>query len=169
LLTVIGGKYAMIDYWGRVKRSDKLEAAAILERVECSELADRPWGYLSQGERQRVFIGRALMAHPKLLILDEPCAGLDPAAREQFLDFLQRIARQPDAPTLVLVTHHVEEILPLFTHVLGLRDGKVLGAGPLRPTLTSKFLEQIFRAPCRLTRRSGRYQLAIRTRKGLVA
>jgi iron complex transport system ATP-binding protein len=84
---------------------------------------------LSQGERQRVLIGRALMARPRLLILDEPCAGLDPAAREHFLQFLQRLGRSKNAPTLVLVTHHVEEIMPVFSHVLILKGGEVLATG----------------------------------------
>ncbi len=72
-------------------------------------LADRPWRFLSQGERQRVLIGRALMARPELLILDEPCAGLDPVAREQFLQFLERLSHDAESPSLVLVTHHVED------------------------------------------------------------
>src|SRR6266567_2430676 len=84
---------------------------------------------LSQGERQRILIGRALMARPELLILDEPCAGLDPVAREHFLQFLGRLAHTRSAPTLVLVTHHVEEIIPVFSHVLVLRGGEVLAAG----------------------------------------
>src|SRR6201996_2041179 len=124
LETVISGKYAMIDFWGRASARDRAEARRILEQIECSYLAERPWLVLSQGERQRVLIGRALMARPRLLILDEPAAGLDPAAREHFLQFLQRIGQRPDAPTLVFVTHHVEEIMPVFSHVLILKNGQ---------------------------------------------
>jgi len=120
LETVVSGKYAMIDYWGRITRADRVRARKLLRQVECAHLGDRPWGVLSQGERQRVLIGRALMAQPQLLILDEPCAGLDPAAREHFLQFLQRLGRGNNSPTLVLVTHHVEEIMPVFSHVLTL-------------------------------------------------
>ena len=92
--TVASGRYAMIDYWGKLSRADRVRALRILKQVECEYLAERPWQVLSQGERQRVLIGRALMAKPKVLILDEPCAGLDPAAREHFLHFLQRLGKQ---------------------------------------------------------------------------
>ena len=100
LATVASGKYAMIDFWGRVTRTEKARALKLLAQVECEYLAARPWRVLSQGERQRVLIGRALMAKPRVLILDEPCAGLDPAAREQFLHFIQRLGEHrtfPDA------------------------------------------------------------------------
>ncbi len=159
--TVASGKYAMIDFWGRPKPADRRAARRILSQIECSYLADRPWAYLSQGERQRVLIGRALMANPRLLILDEPCAGLDPAAREHFLDFLQRLARRRGAPSLVLVTHHVEEIVPLFTHVLLLKDGRVCGSGEIKEQLTSASLTAAFHARVRLRRVDGRYALAV--------
>ena len=123
LETVASGKYAMIGFWGRLSRTDKAKAQQLLRQVECEYLAARPWGVLSQGERQRVLIGRALMARPRILILDEPCAGLDPAAREHFLQFIQRLGAQKNSPTLVLVTHHVEEMMPVFSHVLILKNG----------------------------------------------
>jgi iron complex transport system ATP-binding protein len=161
LTTVISGKYAMIDYWGQVKAADRVEAARILRRVEASYLVERPWRVLSQGERQRVLIGRALMAKPRLLILDEPCAGLDPVAREHFLSFLQRLGGQRGAPALLLVTHHVEEIVPVFTHALLLRAGEVIGAGETGRMLTSARLSEVFGATCRLQGRAGRYLLRV--------
>ena len=162
LETVASGKYAMIDFWGPVKRADKLRAREILNQVECGYLENRPWLYLSQGERQRVLIGRAMMADPRLLILDEPCAGLDPVARENFLNFLQRLATSKAAPTLVLVTHHVEEIAPAFSHLLMLKGGQVLAAGPKKKVLTARLLEAAFGAPVRLSSRKGHYALAVR-------
>lgn len=161
LETVASGKYAMIDFWGRVTRAEKAAALKLLREVECEYLADRPWRVLSQGERQRVLIGRALMAKPRVLILDEPCAGLDPAAREHFLQFLQRLGAQKLSPTLVLVTHHVEEIVPVFSHVLVLKSGRVLAAGKKGAVLNSKNLSSAFGARMQLQRTGGRYALKV--------
>jgi len=162
LATVVSGKYAMIEFWGRMSEAERRQGLRILAQIECGHLADRPWAVLSQGERQRVLIGRALMARPCLLILDEPCAGLDPAAREHFLQFIQRLARRRGGPTLLLVTHHVEEIVPAFSHVLVLKDGQVAGAGRKSQVLKSALLSSAFGAKVRLSQRNGRYQLAVR-------
>jgi len=159
LTTVISGKYAMIDYWGRIKSSDRVAAARILRDVEATYLADRRWEVLSQGERQRILIGRALMAKPRLLILDEPCAGLDPVAREHFLAFLQRLGSRRGAPALIFVTHHVEEIVPVFTHALLLRQGRVLASGKKPAVLNSTNLSATFDSPLRLAQKDGRYTL----------
>lgn len=159
--SVVSGRYAIIDYWGRPKRTDAVKARRLLADVEASHLEKRPWAVLSQGERQRVLIARALMADPRILILDEPCAGLDPVARELFLGFLDRLARRPDAPTLVLVTHHVEEITPVFTHALLLREGRTVASGPVGRALTSATLGRMFGHPVRLGRASGRFHLRV--------
>ena len=161
LETVASGKYAMIDFWGRVTPAEKAQALKLLRNVECEYLAARPWRVLSQGERQRVLIGRALMAKPRVLILDEPCAGLDPAAREHFLQFLQRLGAQQNAPTLVLVTHHVEEIMPVFSHLLVLKNGRVLAAGKKAAVLNSKNLASAFAARMQLRRTGSRYALKV--------
>jgi iron complex transport system ATP-binding protein len=161
LQTIVSGKSAMLDFWGKISAADRRRARGILRQIECPALADRPWLFLSQGERQRVLIGRALMAAPPLLILDEPCAGLDPVAREHFLQFLQRLGDSPKPPTLVLVTHHLEEIMPVFSHVLILRGGRSLACGPKRSVLTSAILSTAFQAPLRLLRRGHRYRLKL--------
>lgn len=167
-LVVIGGKYAMVDYWGPVRRADRAEAAKVMRATECEHLAGREWGVLSQGERQRVLIARALMARPAVLILDEPCAGLDPVAREHFLAFMQRLASKriggKNSPTLLFVTHHVEEIVPAITHALLLREGRVTASGPLKTALTSATLTQAFAAPLRLQRKADRFALALSVR-----
>jgi iron complex transport system ATP-binding protein len=164
LESVVSGKYAMIDFRGRATARDRREARRILRDIECAHLEQRPWLVLSQGERQRVLIGRALMARPRLLILDEPCAGLDPAAREHFLQFLQRLGRRADAPTLVLVTHHVEEIMPVFSHVLLLKSGKALAAGEKSLVLNTRLLSVAFNARLRLSTAKGRYALRVAAR-----
>ena len=161
LETVVSGKYAMIDFWGRVTPGDRRAAIRILKQIECMHLAERPWGVLSQGERQRILIGRALMAKPRLLILDEPCSGLDPVAREHFLNFIQRLGRQKNAPALVLVTHHVEEIMPVFTHVLILKSGRVLANGLKKEVLSSQRLGKAFGARMRLSVSNQRYALKV--------
>lgn len=165
LETVISGRYSVINYWARrVKRRDRDKAREILEMVECAHLASQPWMVLSQGERQRVLIGRALMLDRlQLLLLDEPCAGLDPVARERFLDFVDGLASSggKKGPTLVLITHHVEEIMPAFSHALLLKDGIVAASGPKEACLKAPILSEVFGAKVSLTRRKGRYALAV--------
>jgi iron complex transport system ATP-binding protein len=162
-ITVASGKYAMIDFWGTPKRTDRAEAMRMLRETEAEHLAERPWAVLSQGERQRVLIGRALMARPALLILDEPCAGLDPAAREHFLDFLERLGRNKTAPSLVLVTHHVEEIMPVFTHALIMKSGGKLIEGPINQVLKSELLSEAFGTEMNLNRNGDRYALTVKS------
>ena len=157
LETVVSGRYAQLDLWARPTPADRSAALGKLSELGIRRLADRSWLFLSQGERQKVLIARALMAKPRLLILDEPCSGLDPVAREHFLQFVERLAHLRHAPSLVLVTHHVEEIVPAFTHALLLRNGAAVASGPLRKALTSAALSQAFGAPLRLSRSASRY------------
>ena len=135
LETVVSGKSAMIDFWGKMTAAERRRGRQILRSIECAALEKRQWLFLSQGERQRILIGRALMANPRILILDEPCAGLDPAAREHFLQFLQRLGQEQRAPALVLVTHHVEEIAPVFSHAIILKKGRILRDRPVETNL----------------------------------
>jgi iron complex transport system ATP-binding protein len=156
--TVVSGRYAQLDLWTRPTPSDLAGARRWLRFVDVADLAGREWQFLSQGERQRILIARALMARPRLLILDEPCTGLDPLAREEFLRFIDRLARHRTGPALILVTHHVEEITPAFTHALLLREGAVFAAGPKRPLLTARTLGAVFGARVTLRRARGRYR-----------
>ena len=168
LHSVVSGRHAGIDHRQRISRKDREKAGQLLEQVECSHLAMRTWNCLSQGERQRVLIGRALMAAPPLLVLDEPCAGLDPAARETFLQFLEGLGHRRGAPILVLVTHHVEELVETFSHVLMLRKGRVLCSGPHRDVMNSRNLTRLLDTPARLRRIRGRYSLRIAARPSSV-
>ncbi|MDR1283303.1 MAG: ATP-binding cassette domain-containing protein [Opitutaceae bacterium] len=166
LETVISGRYAQLDFWVRDKTAaavaaDRRDGLRWLAFAGGAALGGRPWAYLSQGERQRVLIARALMANPRLLILDEPCAGLDPVAREQFLRFVETLARRRGGPALVLVTHHVEEITPAFSHALVLREGRVVAAGPRGETLTGGVLGRAFGASVRLCRHGDRLGLRL--------
>jgi iron complex transport system ATP-binding protein len=161
LETVVSGRYAQLDLWAHPTRKEMSEARKLLAFVGCSPLARREWAFLSQGERQRVLIARALMARPRLLILDEPCAGLDPVAREEFLRFLDATARRRGGPALVLVTHHAEEIMPAFTHALLMRDGRVSSSGPKPRVLTTRNLSVAFGAPISVRQSRGRYSASI--------
>lgn len=158
---VAGGAKAEIGYWGDIPKNIQVAARRALKEAEAEYIAQRPWMVLSQGERQRVLIARALMAKPRLLILDEPCAGLDPVAREHFLAFVERLAGNGNAPAVVLVTHHVEEITPAFTHALLLRAGRVAGVGELAGVLTSAKLSEAFGAKMKVSRRAGRWEVKL--------
>ncbi|HEY5079699.1 MAG TPA: ABC transporter ATP-binding protein [Opitutaceae bacterium] len=146
LETVVSGRYAQLDLWARPTRRDIAAARRLLQSVGALPLAKREWAHLSQGERQRVLIARSLMARPRLLILDEPCAGLDPIAREEFLSFVNVLAGRRGGPSLVLVTHHAEEIMPAFTHALLMREGRVFACGAKRKVITTRGLSGAFGA-----------------------
>jgi iron complex transport system ATP-binding protein len=158
---VAGGRQAMMGYWGNLSAADRASARRLLKNLNATALAEKPWQILSQGERQRVLIARALMARPKLLLLDEPCSGLDPVARERFLTFLGNLGAQKTTVPMVLVTHHVEEILPIFTHALVLRGGRTLASGPIDEVITERTMREAFDGPIKLTRREGRFQMHI--------
>jgi iron complex transport system ATP-binding protein len=146
---------------GRFRESydtlDTRRAAALLAQFGVAELADRRYGTLSEGERKRVQIARALMTDPELLLLDEPAAGLDLGGREDLIRRLSDLAADPDAPAMVLVTHHVEEIPPGFTHAMLMRDGGVVASGLLRDVMTGDNLSKTFDLPLRLDFADGRF------------
>jgi len=159
--TVISGRYAQLDLWAKTTRADATGARRLLKLLGVAALEDRPWLYLSQGERQRVLIARALMARPRVLILDEPCAGLDPVARAEFLAFVDLLARQRRGPALVLVTHHVEEITPAFTHALGLKSGRVHVVGDITTVVTSRTMSSLFDASIHIRRTRERFEATV--------
>jgi len=162
--TVISGKYAAIGCPSRMIRADHCDAVEILARLGCEHLAKKRWGCLSQGERQCIGIGRALMAKPRLLILDEPCAGLDPVAREDFLEFLEQTVLRQIIPAIVLVTHHVEEVSTIFSHVLLLRQGRVVAQGKTGRILLSSAVSRAFGPRVEVRRAEGRYSMKVASR-----
>jgi iron complex transport system ATP-binding protein len=135
----------------------------MLETLGAEHLADRVYGTLSEGERKRILIARALMTDPELLLLDEPAAGLDLGGREELVARLTDLAADPDAPALVLVTHHVEEIPPGFSHCMLMSEGQVVAAGLLTDVLTSENLSAAFGQAIAVDLIDGRY-FARRTR-----
>jgi iron complex transport system ATP-binding protein len=163
--TVLSGRYAQLDLWAKPGRAETKEGRRLLRFVGCASLARGEWAHLSQGERQRVLIARSLMARPKLLILDEPCAGLDPVAREEFLRFVEAVARRRSGPALVLVTHHAEEIMPAFTHALLLRDGRAFASGRKSRVVTTRKLSGAFGARVAVRRVRDRYLTAVGHRR----
>jgi iron complex transport system ATP-binding protein len=137
--------------------TDVSRAHDLLGQVGCRRLVGRRFGSLSEGERKRVQLARAVMTDPELLLLDEPAAGLDLGGREALLRMLTRLADDPTEPVQILVSHHVEEVPEGFTHALMLREGRVVAAGPIATTLTSETLSQAFGLPLRVLAHRGRY------------
>jgi iron complex transport system ATP-binding protein len=155
---VVSAGYAVLGRWReRYDEMDSGRADALLKDFGVAVLEQRRFDTLSEGERKRVLIARALMTDPELLLLDEPAAGLDLGGREDLLDRLSALALDPDSPALVLVTHHVEEIPPGFTHAMLMRDGAVVTQGLLAEVLTSESLSATFDQPLRLQRIGERY------------
>ena len=162
---VLSASYGRIGRWREEYDDVDVERAhALLGALGAAHLADRSWGTLSSGERKRVELARALMPDPEMLILDEPASGLDLAGREQLLAALTEIISSPDSPSMVLVTHHLEEIPEGFTHALTLREGKVVGSGPLQEVLTADTISTTFGMELEVTHDRGRY--AARGRPG---
>jgi iron complex transport system ATP-binding protein len=155
---VMTARYAALEpWWHTYGDNDRAEATALLERMGVGALAERSFGTLSSGERQRVLLARALMGRPALVLLDEPSAGLDLAGREALLDRLGHLAADPATPATVLVTHHVDEIPPGFTDLLLLAAGRILAAGPIDEVLTEANLSACFGVALSLERRHGRW------------
>jgi len=155
---VVSAGYAVLGRWReRYEDVDYQRAVDMLESLGAEHLAERSYGTLSEGERKRVLIARALMTDPELLLLDEPAAGLDLGGREELLARLTDLAADPDAPALVLVTHHVEEVPPGFSHGLLLSEGKVVAAGLLPDVLTAENLSAAFGQKIALEAVDGRY------------
>ncbi|MGJ3507191.1 ABC transporter ATP-binding protein [Enemella sp. A6] len=160
---VVSAAYGVLGRWREeYDEMDYQQAAYLLERFRVEHLADRTFGTLSEGERKRVQIARALMTDPELLLLDEPGAGLDLAGRESLIASLADLYADPYAPASVLVTHHVEEIPPGITHALLLKQGKVVAAGPIADTLTEENMSHTFDLSLQISQADGRWSARAR-------
>jgi len=158
LNVVLTAAFAVVGRWNEAYEDiDERRALRVLAEWKLDHLADRTFGTLSDGEQKRVQIARAVMTDPELLLLDEPTASLDLGAREELLGLLSGYAQAPTTPAMIMVTHHVEEIPVGFTHVLLLREGTVVAAGPLESTLTPENLAETFGMPIALHAEGGRY------------
>ncbi|MDP3894243.1 ABC transporter ATP-binding protein [Nocardioides sp.] len=155
---VVSASYGVLGRWREEYADlDHERAAQLLTEVGVAHLADRTFGTLSEGERKRVQIARALMSDPELLLLDEPAAGLDLGGREDLVATLSVLAMDEGSPATVLVSHHVEEIPPGFTHALLLRAGAVVASGPLEQVITEPVLSRTFGMPLLLSHQDDRW------------
>lgn len=161
LKIVLSGKFATIGLYDQTDSADMIQAEELMRTLGCTALMERTYNTLSQGEKQRVLIARALMASPKLLILDEPCTGLDVFAREQLLQMIAAVAGEQNAPTIIYVTHHVEEILPCFAKTLLIKKGKVFAANDTSEVLTSAIMSDFFGVPVHIEKRNSRNWITV--------
>ena len=162
---VVSASYSVLGRWREhYDALDHERARDLLVEVGAGELLDRTFGTLSEGERKRVQIARALMTDPELLLLDEPAAGLDLGGREDLVSTLSVLAMDDASPATVLVSHHVEEIPPGFTHAMLLRKGRIVASGPLEHVMTEEILSATFGMPLQLTHEDGRWAARRRVR-----
>jgi iron complex transport system ATP-binding protein len=146
--TVVSGKFAQVGLRriGDIQPTDAdfVAARRLLDEMQCASLADKRFGVLSQGERQQTLVARARMVDPLMIVLDEPCAGMDPGVRERFLAWLDGLAASTSDCAMVLVTHHVEEIMPSFERTLAMREGRIAATGLTRDVITNQLLESLY-------------------------
>lgn len=157
----VSGFEASFGLWREFSEREFEAARRTLEELAALDLAAKPYGVLSQGEKQRVLIARAWISRPALLILDEPCAGLDPVARAAFLDDLSRFARGKQAPTLIFVTHHIEEIPACIDRALVLKHGGTLAEGLIETVCTSEIMSAAFGRRCEVSREGRHFELRV--------
>lgn len=155
---VLSGKFASIGLYEEASNEDILLAKNLLKKLYSDHLSNRVYQTLSQGEKQRILIARGLMAQPDLLILDEPCTGLDIFAKERLLEIVEQLSEDINPPTLIYVTHQVEEILPAFSHSLLLKKGEVYDIGLTEKILTSDNISRFFGVPMECKSLNGRYR-----------
>ncbi|HET9058856.1 MAG TPA: ATP-binding cassette domain-containing protein [Acidimicrobiales bacterium] len=161
---VVSGRFAALEpWWHSFSAADHEKAATLLANAGFPHILERPFQALSEGERQQVLLARALMGSPDLVLLDEPCAGLDMGGRERLLKTLADLAANPGAPPTIMVTHHIEEVPQHFTHGLLMRSGAVEATGPLEHVFTAQNLSACFDLPLQVQHRAGRWTTRARS------
>jgi iron complex transport system ATP-binding protein len=161
---VVSGKFASIGLYDQVRQEDWTAADAIIEKFRISYLKGKSYEFLSQGEKVRVLIARAFMANPDILILDEPCSGLDIRSREELLEAIQESALEKKLH-FIYVTHHIEELIPAISHVLLLKNGRAIASGPKRDVLKDDILTQAFSLPVHVHWEDGRPWLTVKRKQ----
>jgi iron complex transport system ATP-binding protein len=155
---VVTGRHAALEpWWHPYSDADHRRAEALISEAGLDGVSERELGVLSEGERQRLLLARALMGSPELLLLDEPAAGLDLGARERLVQQLARLAADPSTPPMVLVTHHPEEIPPGTTHAALVRDGRLVARGAVDDVLVSDLVSEAFDVPVDVSKSDGRW------------
>ncbi len=162
---IVSGKFASIGIFEKPSEQDYSQARELAEQLKCEHILNSPYAVLSQGEKQRLLIGRALINRPSLLILDEPCAGLDLPAREQLLGLLEELGRSSASPTMIFVTHHLEEVMPAFTHTFLLKAGRCLAQGAKESILRSELLSEAFETAIEVVEEDQRYWARARSKR----
>ncbi|NYF25416.1 ABC transporter ATP-binding protein [Sporosarcina sp. JAI121] len=162
---VVSGKFASFGIYEQVEKEDWKKAHLLLESLHLSYLIGKPYQLLSEGEKRRVLIARALMSDPKMLVLDEPCSGLDILSREQFLQSLNDV--MGNGCHIVYVTHHIEELVPGISHVLLLKEGKVVAGGPKEEVVSDNLLSETYRIAVKVQWRGARPWLVVNRSEAL--
>ena len=158
---VISGRFGSIGLHEEPSEEERETASRLMEKLGITYLEDDPFTILSQGEKQKVLMARALMGEPKLLVLDEPFTGLDLFAREDLLYTLQRLGEQQDGPAMIYVTHHVEEIVPVFNKIMLIKKGEIHSVGHTKELLTTENLASFFDIPLKVEWQDGRAWIKI--------
>ncbi|WP_078554163.1 ABC transporter ATP-binding protein [Bacillus alkalicellulosilyticus] len=159
---ILSGKFASIGLYEKIEQEDIDKAKELITLFSIEHVADEPFRLLSQGEKKKVMLARAWMSDPEILILDEPCSGLDLYSREQLLNTIEKLANTKTGPTILYVTHHIEEILPPFSNCLLMKGGKVFDSGLTKEMLTAKNVEGVFRTPVSLQWSKGRAWITVK-------
>lgn len=154
---ILSGKFASFGLYDTPSPLDIQMALKLIKFIGCKGIEKKKFSELSNGEQQKVLIGRALMADPKLLILDEPCINLDLGSRESFLKVVENICKEKNDLTVIFITHRLEEITPSFTHALILKEGKILNKGPINEILVDKIISEAFNVNVKIEKSNGRY------------